>query len=148
MTYGHRRAPLGNQARVSSDEGRTWSEPMILSGGGDWQRGETDAVTAHVLSIANLDRPMVVLLSEGERERGYELLESYTRLGGPGGEVVILDFGLLYAEDVGRFARHRRGNRLGERLHRVPRQFRGYRRRDVKAFAARGLDEAFEAELR
>lgn len=35
MTYGHRRAPLGNQARVSSDEGRTWSEPMILSGDGN-----------------------------------------------------------------------------------------------------------------
>lgn len=34
MTYGHRRAPLGNQARVSSDHGATWSEPMILSGDG------------------------------------------------------------------------------------------------------------------
>lgn len=34
MTYGHRRAPLGNQARVSKDHGRTWSEPIILSGDG------------------------------------------------------------------------------------------------------------------
>ena len=34
MTYGHRRAPLGNQARVSTDHGRTWSEPIILSGDG------------------------------------------------------------------------------------------------------------------
>lgn len=34
MTYGHRRPPLGNQARVSSDHGRTWSEAMILSGDG------------------------------------------------------------------------------------------------------------------
>ena len=34
MTYGHRRAPLGNQARVSSDHGRTWSEPIELSGDG------------------------------------------------------------------------------------------------------------------
>lgn len=34
MTYGHRRAPFGNQARVSADEGRTWSEPMIVSGDG------------------------------------------------------------------------------------------------------------------
>ncbi|QDV25577.1 sialidase family protein [Aureliella helgolandensis] len=25
MTYGHRRAPLGNQARVSADHGQTWS---------------------------------------------------------------------------------------------------------------------------
>ncbi len=34
MTYGHRRAPLGNQARLSDDHGRTWSEPMIFSGDG------------------------------------------------------------------------------------------------------------------
>jgi len=34
MTYGHRRAPLGNQARVSEDHGRTWSEPIIISGDG------------------------------------------------------------------------------------------------------------------
>jgi sialidase-1 len=34
MTYGHRRKPYGTQARVSADEGETWSEPMILSGDG------------------------------------------------------------------------------------------------------------------
>jgi hypothetical protein len=34
MTYGHRRKPFGNQARVSTDHGRTWSEPMIVSGDG------------------------------------------------------------------------------------------------------------------
>jgi hypothetical protein len=34
MTYGHRRKPFGNQARVSADEGATWSEPVILSGDG------------------------------------------------------------------------------------------------------------------
>lgn len=34
MTYGHRRPPYGNQARVSDDEGRTWSEAMIISGDG------------------------------------------------------------------------------------------------------------------
>ncbi len=34
MTYGHRRSPLGNQARVSNDEGRTWSAPIVLSGDG------------------------------------------------------------------------------------------------------------------
>jgi len=34
MTYGHRRAPLGNQARISDDHGRVWSDPMILSGDG------------------------------------------------------------------------------------------------------------------
>ena len=34
MTYGHRRPPYGNQARLSHDHGRTWSEPMIVSGDG------------------------------------------------------------------------------------------------------------------
>ncbi len=32
MSYGHRRAPLGNQARLSDDNGKTWSEPMIIQG--------------------------------------------------------------------------------------------------------------------
>jgi hypothetical protein len=34
MTYGYRRPPRGNQARVSADEGRTWSEPLTLSDDG------------------------------------------------------------------------------------------------------------------
>ena len=34
MTYGHRRAPLGNQARTSEDHGRSWSEAMVISGDG------------------------------------------------------------------------------------------------------------------
>ncbi|MCX7825126.1 MAG: glycoside hydrolase [Verrucomicrobiae bacterium] len=34
MTYGHRRAPFGNQARLSDDGGKTWSEPVIISGDG------------------------------------------------------------------------------------------------------------------
>jgi hypothetical protein len=34
MSYGHRRRPLGTQARVSEDHGRTWSEAMIVSGDG------------------------------------------------------------------------------------------------------------------
>ena len=34
MTYGHRRAPFGNQARLSDDNGKTWSEAMIISGDG------------------------------------------------------------------------------------------------------------------
>lgn len=31
MTYGYRRAPFGNQARISADQGVTWSEPMTIS---------------------------------------------------------------------------------------------------------------------
>ena len=34
MTYGHRRQPLGNQARISEDDGQTWSSAMIISGDG------------------------------------------------------------------------------------------------------------------
>ena len=34
MTYGDRRAPLGNQARVSVDHGRTWSDAIIISADG------------------------------------------------------------------------------------------------------------------
>ncbi|MFC5457800.1 sialidase family protein [Prosthecobacter fluviatilis] len=34
MTYGHRRKPFGNQARLSTDNGQTWSEAMIISGDG------------------------------------------------------------------------------------------------------------------
>lgn len=32
MTYGHRRTPLGNQARISNDHGQTWSDAMVLNG--------------------------------------------------------------------------------------------------------------------
>jgi hypothetical protein len=34
MSYGHRRAPFGNQARISTDHGRTWSDSMLISGDG------------------------------------------------------------------------------------------------------------------
>lgn len=34
MSYGYRRPPFGNQARFSSDHGRTWSEPLVISGDG------------------------------------------------------------------------------------------------------------------
>ena len=34
MTYGHRRKPFGNQALISIDHGKTWSEPLIISGDG------------------------------------------------------------------------------------------------------------------
>lgn len=34
MTYGHRRAPFGNQARISTDRGATWGEPLTISADG------------------------------------------------------------------------------------------------------------------
>jgi len=34
MSYGHRRKPFGNQARLSDDHGNTWSEPLTISDDG------------------------------------------------------------------------------------------------------------------
>jgi hypothetical protein len=34
MSYGHRRAPLGVQARLSADTGKSWSEPILISDDG------------------------------------------------------------------------------------------------------------------
>lgn len=34
MTYGHRRSPFGNQARISMDNGKTWGEAMTISADG------------------------------------------------------------------------------------------------------------------
>jgi len=34
MSYGHRRKPFGNQARVSEDGGKTWSQPIAISADG------------------------------------------------------------------------------------------------------------------
>jgi sialidase-1 len=40
MTYGYRRPPFGNQARISRDNGQTWSEPMSISTDGySWDLG-------------------------------------------------------------------------------------------------------------
>ena len=50
MTYGHRRLPFGNQARLSTDHGRTWSEPMIVSGDG---------------TVSDLGYPSTVELADG-----------------------------------------------------------------------------------
>jgi hypothetical protein len=51
MTYGHRREPLGNQARLSQDEGGSWSQPLLIS---------SDA------SSGDLGYPSTVELSGGE----------------------------------------------------------------------------------
>lgn len=34
FSYGYRRPPFGNQVRLSSDQGKSWSEPLIISGDG------------------------------------------------------------------------------------------------------------------
>ena len=34
MTYGHRRPPIGNQARLSHDGGSSWSAPLTISADG------------------------------------------------------------------------------------------------------------------
>ena len=35
MSYGYRRGSMGNQARISKDEGKSWSEPITLSDNAD-----------------------------------------------------------------------------------------------------------------
>jgi sialidase-1 len=32
MTYGYRHPPIGNEARVSNDDGKTWSVPIMITG--------------------------------------------------------------------------------------------------------------------
>jgi hypothetical protein len=44
MSYGHRRAPRGNHARLSEDHGRTWSEPVVLSDDGTGDLGYPSTV--------------------------------------------------------------------------------------------------------
>ena len=68
-------------------DGEGW---LVLLGGGEWRRGETDQVDALLLSVANLDRPMVVLTAEGSAAVADRILEHYTSLGGPGGEAFSL----------------------------------------------------------
>ncbi len=44
MSYGYRRAPRGNHARFSTDHGRTWSEPVVLSDDGTGDLGYPSTV--------------------------------------------------------------------------------------------------------
>jgi len=68
-------------------DGEGW---LIALGGGDWARGETGTVDTQLLSLVNLDRPMIVLMSDGTRQAADDVLEYYTTLGGPGGEAFSL----------------------------------------------------------
>jgi hypothetical protein len=52
MTYGYRRPPFGNQARVSTDNGKSWSEAMMISTdgkGGDLGYPSTVELADHSL---------------------------------------------------------------------------------------------------
>ena len=68
MTYGHRRPPYGCQARLSDDQGKTWSEPIVVYGdgaGGDLgypstaQLGDGSLLTVWYEKMA--DSPLAVL---------------------------------------------------------------------------------------
>ena len=70
-------------------DGEGW---LVLLGGGDWRNGSTDQADAQLLSVANLDRPMLVLMAEGSRTAAEETLEHFTTLGEPGQlEVVAIN---------------------------------------------------------
>ncbi len=64
MSYGHRRDPLGNQARVSEDHGRSWSAAMSISSDG---------------TSTDFGYPSTVELGDGSLLTvWYELMESST----------------------------------------------------------------------
>ncbi len=44
MTYGYRRDPRGNHARLSRDHGQTWSEPIVISNDGKGDIGYPSTV--------------------------------------------------------------------------------------------------------
>jgi hypothetical protein len=45
MSYGYRREPFGNQARISEDQGESWSEPISISDDGtSWDIGYPSTV--------------------------------------------------------------------------------------------------------
>ncbi len=68
-------------------DGEGW---LVLLGGGDLHTGETDVVDAQLLTLANLDRPMVVLVGDGSPSLADDILEHYTLLGGPEGQAFSL----------------------------------------------------------
>ncbi len=68
-------------------DGEGW---LVALGGGDVPRGAVDAALTNLLSVINLDRPMVVLLSEGPRSDAEAVMDQFTALGGPGGETFSL----------------------------------------------------------
>ena len=68
MTYGYRRAPFGNQARISEDHGRTWSAPLTVSddgAGGDLGYPSTvELPDGHLVTVwyeTRKDSPRAVL---------------------------------------------------------------------------------------
>ncbi len=65
MSYGYRRPPYGNQARISEDEGKSWSEPITISDDG---------------ASGDLGYPSTVQLSDGSLLTvWYELPKGSTR---------------------------------------------------------------------
>lgn len=68
-------------------DGEGW---LVALGGGYVPRGAADAALTYLLSVINLDRPMVVLLADGARSDAEAVLDQFTALGGPGGEAFSL----------------------------------------------------------
>ena len=66
MTYGYRREPRGNLARLSDDNGSTWSEPIVLSDDGTGDIGYPSTARAR----RRVARDRVVRGDEGLAQRG------------------------------------------------------------------------------
>ena len=66
VTYAHRGEPYGMRARLSSDNGRTWSEPIILrEDGGNWDIG-------YPRSVQRPDGKVVTIYYYWDEETGPE----------------------------------------------------------------------------
>lgn len=79
---------MPQQGPLSWIDGEGW---LVTLGGGYFDKGETDEVDAQLLSVSNLDRPMIVLLAEGPRKEADAILDHYVGLGGPSGEAMTLE---------------------------------------------------------
>ena len=65
ITYGYRAEPYGIRARISTDEGKTWDDEVVLrSDGGTWdlgyprtvQRPDGKLVTVYYYNVGNTER--------------------------------------------------------------------------------------------
>jgi cyanophycinase-like exopeptidase len=69
-------------------DGAGW---LVLSGGGAWQKGETLSIDQRIVALMDLFLPFVVLAtSDVDPEDVEALLDYYSELGGPPGEVLTL----------------------------------------------------------
>jgi len=68
MSYGHRRPPFGNQARLSEDGGKTWSAALMISGDG------ADGDLGYPSTVELADGTLLTVWYERRKETGRAVL--------------------------------------------------------------------------